>query len=450
MDWLDANPSVDYPFWMHLVWLSAIHNSGIIMRRTLIAMAVTAAVLGVSASGASAYGLFNSGNDNSYGGGDGAKYSLTAPMPLLFEHQGPTAGFDSDHVTINSATFKGVPIPVTVAPGERTSIYFNWLWLFSIVPASGSWPAGTGTFTVDGFLSGKGADAGNNLGFTASFTNTTFDGIPPKIDSASVNGLAKATTSPDVYIEAGASDNFCGTGLAVTPGTTTFASMPGLPGPRIFQQTSVPVGNMLPITLQASDCVGNTTDRSFALEYAPAPTSGLQALSKDGGTLFTGSTNIDLHIYGPKYASEMLVSNEGSFVGASWQPYDWKQPWTITKLGAYTLARTVYAKFKLANGGESGVFSDDIIYDPLDPVLSDASLHGGGVGASAASKATLRVKVNDRGPSGLGRLEIKTSGPRKRVKSMNFKKSVRVPLSKHMSVRVLDNAGNPSKWKKLR
>jgi hypothetical protein len=371
-------------------------------------------------------------------------------VPLVFEHQYASPGFDSAYVTIDSATFNGSPVAVSVpASGQRTSINFNWLWFFSVAPASGAWPAGTGTLAIDGALWGKGADTGTSLGFSDVFNNTTFDGTPPTIDMATVNGLAKATTSPSVQVRASGTDD-CGVHYAATPGTTTLDSMYGLPGPHLLEVSGVPTADTLPLTLQVSDCVGNTTSRTFQLAYAPAATSGVQALSKDGDTLFTGSTDVDLHVYGPKFASEMLISNEGSFPGASWQPYDWNKPWTITKLGTYTLPRTVYVKFKLADGTETGALSDDIVYDPLTPVLQKASLDIGGGSASVSSNATLRVKAKDRGPSGLGKLQIKKSRSNKHLTSMKFKKKARVPLGKHMWARVVDNAGNPSKWKKLR
>jgi hypothetical protein len=65
----------------------------------------------------------------------------------------------------------------------------------------------------------------------------------------------------------------------------------------------------------------------------------------------------------------MIVSNDGGFAGAAWEPFRSSRSWTITSYGQTPLPRTVYVKF-LSGGSISGLYQDDIIFDPNPPTGS--------------------------------------------------------------------------------
>lgn len=93
------------------------------------------------------------------------------------------------------------------------------------------------------------------------------------------------------------------------------------------------------------------------------------SISINDGALFTNQTAVSLTLTAPSGTSEMLISNDGGFAGASWEPFTVQKPWTITAYDSYVIPRIVYAKFSTA-GEISGVYQDDIILDVTAPTGS--------------------------------------------------------------------------------
>lgn len=90
------------------------------------------------------------------------------------------------------------------------------------------------------------------------------------------------------------------------------------------------------------------------------------SVSIDAAALYTSDTQVVLSFTAPAGTSQVMVSNDGGFGGAAWEAYQKTKPWTITTYGQYVLPRTVYVKFK--NSGKiTGLYQDDIIYDPNAP-----------------------------------------------------------------------------------
>ena len=100
----------------------------------------------------------------------------------------------------------------------------------------------------------------------------------------------------------------------------------------------------------------------------PPPTfaCNFYSLSVNDGALFTNSPNVSLTVCGPD-AANVLLSNDGGFGGAAWQPYTTTMPWILTTYGATVLPRFVYARYQDGAGSIHGTFFDDIIYDPTAP-----------------------------------------------------------------------------------
>lgn len=110
--------------------------------------------------------------------------------------------------------------------------------------------------------------------------------------------------------------------------------------------------------------------------YAGAMVSGIWEITRttvqdfsitvNDGALFTNNTAVTLTLTAPPSTSQMIISNDGGFGDAEWEPFANTKPWTVTAYGNYVIPRTVYAKF-MANGQISGQYQDDIILDQEPP-----------------------------------------------------------------------------------
>ena len=120
----------------------------------------------------------------------------------------------------------------------------------------------------------------------------------------------------------------------------------------------------------------------------PTPDCEFPTVSIDNGAVFTQNTAVTLSLCAPN-AAEMMVSNDGGFGGAAWEPYARRKTWTLTSLGSYVVPRFVYVAFKDAAGQIYSTYLDDIILDPTPP---NAKLR---VGSSLPlDKTTLVIGVN--------------------------------------------------------
>jgi murein DD-endopeptidase MepM/ murein hydrolase activator NlpD len=98
----------------------------------------------------------------------------------------------------------------------------------------------------------------------------------------------------------------------------------------------------------------------------PTPACEFPQVSINDGALFTNDPDVTLSICAP-YAAEMMLSNDGGFGDAEWEPYAESKPWTLTTYGQHVLPRFVYAAFKDNDGTTHGTYFDDIIHDPNAP-----------------------------------------------------------------------------------
>ena len=87
----------------------------------------------------------------------------------------------------------------------------------------------------------------------------------------------------------------------------------------------------------------------------------------NNGDIYTNMTGVTLTLTAPPGTTQMIISNDGGFGGASWEPFVTTKPWTITSHEDNVIPRTVYAKFK-TNGQISGQYQDDIVLDQTAPI----------------------------------------------------------------------------------
>ena len=122
--------------------------------------------------------------------------------------------------------------------------------------------------------------------------------------------------------------------------------------------------------------------------FAPAPMP--YGVTINDGALSSDSTEVTLTLMAPAGTTEMMISNDGGFVGAQWEPYATHKEWQITQYGAYVIPRTVYAKYKDAEGVISSVYQDDIVLDVSEPTKPI-----GGIIVPIAKLELLRVNLSD-------------------------------------------------------
>ena len=138
-------------------------------------------------------------------------------------------------------------------------------------------------------------------------------------------------------------------------------------------------------------------------------------------------------------------------------------PWTLVASRDERLPKTVYARFVQRFGTQSSTNTDDIILDTTAPEMNSASgtstapasdgVTAAGVRVSAAKKGGVKliVKAKDAN-SGIGKVQVKTSSggqitdvPTSSPKATSRTVKVNTTKSK-LWVRVVDRAGNTSKW----
>ncbi len=192
----------------------------------------------------------------------------------------------------------------------------------------------------------------------------TISNIP--VGSITVNGGASSTSSKDVYLSLNASSpvtvvdemRFSDDGVQWTGwiaySTSAYYQLPGNDG-------------LKTIFVEYKDRLGQISDTISSSIELNSSVGSTYNISINQGDLFTNESNVFLSIGANPYTAEMIVSNDGSFSGAHWEPYSAIKSWQITQYGDYVIPRFVYVKYKDVNGVISGAFLDDIILDVNPP-----------------------------------------------------------------------------------
>lgn len=94
----------------------------------------------------------------------------------------------------------------------------------------------------------------------------------------------------------------------------------------------------------------------------------------NGGALFTSIPTVTLSLsWGATNPpiERMYISNDGGFgSGTGWIPVaDTRTGWVLATYGNLVMPRTVYAKFRAGDGQQYGPVQDEIIYDPVPPIV---------------------------------------------------------------------------------
>jgi hypothetical protein len=173
----------------------------------------------------------------------------------------------------------------------------------------------------------------------------------------------------------------------------------------------------------------------------------------------TELSTVTLTITPPSGAVAMRVSNNRSFRGAKVLPLTSTMTWELLASDEEIVDRTVYVQFYFRNGS-SIVFEDDIelmtdVISPDEeaPVVTAMSAAKTRITAAATSTAkvasTVTISARDK-MSGVVRIETKVKN---RISSTRVEAARRGTYTvsfpkgqKKMQIRVIDKAGNKSKW----
>lgn len=152
----------------------------------------------------------------------------------------------------------------------------------------------------------------------------------------------------------------------------------------------------------------------------PSPTSTATptrepdcSISIEQGALFTGQPTVRIHVAVPN-AAEVQLSNDGGFTGAFWQPYANELTWTLSDPGQKIVTLLVYARFRDAASRPlcgNTALPDDIIYDPLPPIVRIESFtpptYANAAAQSAGTPGLLTVVAEDQaGGSGVTTMRV--------------------------------------------
>lgn len=119
---------------------------------------------------------------------------------------------------------------------------------------------------------------------------------------------------------------------------------------------------------------------------APPPRAcAFPELRINGGSAFTNITGGTIEACAPQ-ATQIMVSRQSDFAGATWQPYDEEMPVDLGSADPYVSPRYVYAAFREADGTVRTAYFDDIIHDPVPPTGS-VGVQGGSGGGALLSQA---------------------------------------------------------------
>ena len=290
----------------------------------------------------------------------------------------------------------------------------------------------------------------------------------------SVSKIAVTATDPQSISFSKISTQLSGTK------TMALSATASSPLPVTFSSTSPTVCTVLGSTVTLAsigDCTINANQAGGSgwdaapqvtqtFSILPSPQTGEIGMSINSGEIFTNTRSVKLDLVWPEFATGALISNDGGFLASKTSTIQLAASvdWTLESSGSERLPKTVYVRF-VKSTGNTTTFTDDIILDMTPPALTSATAVASSttagsvsvlpVGAKSKSGIKLLVKASDAN-SGIGWIEVRTSSksaatkiryvkPKNKSQTFNLKTT-----SKSIQVRVLDLAGNTSKWKTVK
>lgn len=107
------------------------------------------------------------------------------------------------------------------------------------------------------------------------------------------------------------------------------------------------------VTVRVQRSGGRTDTASVDLDIRAAPAAGEVGISINGGAVATNDPHVTLDVVWPKYSINALISNDGGFgAGAQLLPVAAQIPWQLASYGDAKASRTVYVRFRGAEGSD--------------------------------------------------------------------------------------------------
>lgn len=276
--------------------------------------------------------------------------TYTSPIPVAIVFSQPVSGFDMGDLILTNCTASGL----TTQDFAHYSVFLDPI-------ADGAVGAEVGAGKATSLLSGAGNLASNGF-------SIVYDSVNPGITITSPGG-ATVSTVPIIFsiavtepitgftIEDLNISNGVATALDQTGATTYEATVfPQQDGSVVI---AVPAGSA---TDQAG--LGCLQGGPLSITFAGVVVLGSMVIDADAES--TGSQNVTLTmtIHPDFDVTLMMISNDIDFLGASWQAFASTHSWSLLQFDGL---KTVFVKFKDADGNESGTISDTIVLDSIAP-----------------------------------------------------------------------------------
>lgn len=162
------------------------------------------------------------------------------------------------------------------------------------------------------------------------------------------------------------------------------------------------------------------------------------AITVDDGAIYTNKRDVQVTVTNPNVISSLRLSNSADFAGSSLERLtatEQTYAWRLAGSGPEREVKRVYVRFTPLDGAPVEMF-DDVILDERPPEVQQARIQG----------RRLLLKARDN-RSGVKRLQVTTSR-KKPGKVRSYKRSLPVgAATRLLHVRVIDGAGNTSKWR---
>jgi hypothetical protein len=291
-------------------------------------------------------------------------------------------------------------------------------------------------------------------GWKPASTNVVFQYRKPTISFGAISDITQRTGTTNV---SAVSDS----GLPVQFGSRT---------PQVCTVargivTAVSSGRCLIVASQeasGSILAADDVERQFSIFKSSL--SSEVGVSLNEGSAFTNNPLVTLSLAWPEFATGVKISNDGGFSPAKTTNFsvDDEIDWTLDSSFKGTATKIVYLKFTGVGIDSSRIYSDDIILDTTAPILTDAvgkvdnSVKSGVAVASLRKLSAIKgVKITVRAKdalSGIGKIQVKSSskGAITTLLTSNPKATSRVvrirTTKKTLFIRVVDRAGNYSRW----
>lgn len=242
--------------------------------------------------------------------------------------------------------------------------------------------------------------AGNLEDWPATFDTSTLVDTGAPTGSVVANGGALVTTSPSIHLALEAGDGQSAvTQMRFSNNGTTWGAWSSFAA--ATSHTLTAGDGLKTVYAQFRDAPGNVSvPVSDTIELDTA--AGTQRLvTINNGAIWTNTVSVTLTIGAPAGTTEVQLSNDGGFGGASWQPFDTRPEWAITAFGTYSLPRTVYVRIRNVDGSLSDPYQDEIIYDPIPPIGSLSLTLASGLADQATPEASMLAHLDAHDPDNL-------------------------------------------------